>query len=163
MKIWLNIFIVPLLSVACCSNTGISQSQKSIEITKSEVSNTKNLEPNQGRRGAFRTVEGNKIIRTVDASQLPFTIGEEFTDENQQFIIVIKNVTKPTISAKINTVEKDRNLRINQIILPDGSSDGPFSKEMIFNKKKNGTYKIVIGKNLMADGKLVGKVSVTVK
>ena len=76
---------------------------------------------------------------------------------------MIKNVTKPTISVKINTVEKDRNLRINQIILPDGSTDGPFSKEMNYTKKKNGTYKIVIGKNLMAEGKLVGNVSVSVK
>ena len=82
-------------------------------------------------------------------------IRDRFTDENQQFVIVIKNVTKSTISAKINNVEKDRNLRINQIILPDGSSDGPFSKEMKYAKKKNGTYKIVIGKNLMAEGKLV--------
>ena len=74
-----------------------------------------------------------------------------------------KNVTKTTISAKINNVEKDRNLRINQIILPDGSSDAPFSKEMKYAKKKNGTYKIVIGKNLMAEGKLVGNVSVSVE
>ena len=48
----------------------------------------------QGRRGAFRTVEGNKIIRTVEASQLPFTIGEQFTDENQEFYhaAVVKNI-----------------------------------------------------------------------
>ena len=120
-------------------------------------------QPSQGRRGAMRTVEGNKIIRTVDASQLPFTIGEEFTDENQQFILVIKNFNKPTLSAKINTVEKGRNLRINQIILPDGSADGPFSREMKYTKKQSGTYKIVFGKNLMAEGKLAGNISVTVE
>jgi hypothetical protein len=71
-------------------------------------------------------VEGNKIIRTVDAFQLPFTIGEEFTNENQQFILVIKNVKKSSISVTISTNDKNRNLRINQIILPDNSSDGIF-------------------------------------
>jgi hypothetical protein len=91
------------------------------------------------------------------------TIGEEFTDENQQFILVIKNFNRPTLSAKINTVEKGRNLRINQIILPDGSADGPFSREMKYTKKQSGTYKIVFGKNLMAEGKLKGNISVTVE
>ena len=75
----------------------------------------------------------------------------------------IKNFNKPTLSAKINTVEKDRNLRINQIILPDGSADGPFSREMKYAKKQSGTYKIVFGKNLMAEGKLKGNISVTVE
>lgn len=163
MKIWINAFIVPLLSISYCSNNGISQSENSTKMTTSQISESIKTEPNQGRRGAFRTVEGNKIIRTFDASQLPFTIGEEITDEDQQFIILIKNVTKPTISAKINTIEKGRNLRINQVILPDGSSDGPFSKEMKLVSKKNGNYKIVIGKNLMAEGKLSGNISVTVK
>lgn len=163
MKMLVNVLLIPILGIACCSNNGISQNESQTAIAKTELAETKNPEPSQGRRGAFRTVEGNKIIRTVDASQLPFTIGEEFTNENQQFIIVIKNVTKPTISAKINTLEKGRNLRINQIILPDGSADGPFSKEMKYNKKKNGTYKIIFGKNLMADGKLTGNISVTVE
>lgn len=158
-----NILLVPILGIACCSNNGVSQTENKPITTKTEITEIKNPEPQQGRMGAFRTVEGNKIIRTVDASQLPFTIGEEFTNENQQFVIVIKNVTKPTISAKINTVEKGRNLRINQIVMPDNSTDGPFSKEMKFSKKKNGTYKIVIGKNLMTEGKLTGNISVTVE
>lgn len=167
MKMLVSTLFATFLSVACCSKSAIKQSEKVTETKSAKTEVVENISEKspvqQGRRGAMRTVEGNKIIRTVDASQLPFTIGEQFTDENQQFVIVIKNVTKSTISAKINTIEKDRNLRINQIILPDGSSDGPFSKEMKYTKKKNGTYKIVIGKNLMAEGKLVGNVSVSVE
>lgn len=167
MKMLVSTLFATFLSIACCSKSEVAQSENATETTsvKTEAveKNSEKSPVQQGRRGAMRTVEGNKIIRTVDASQLPFTIGEQFTDENQQFIIVINNVSKSTIFAKINTVEKDRNLRINQIILPDGSSDGPFSKEMKYSKKKNGTYKIVIGKNLMAEGKLVGNVSVTVQ
>jgi hypothetical protein len=108
-------------------------------------------------------VEGNKIIRTVDASQLPFTIGEEFTNEKQQFILVIKNVKKSSISATISTKDKNRNLRINQILLPDNSSDGPFSKTMKYKISKKGIYKIVVGKNLMAEGKLTGNFNLSVE
>lgn len=162
MKTVVFSFLAAFLCASCCSKSNISQMNE--DNSEPKQANIVAKEPKQqGRRGAFRTVEGNKIIRTVEASQLPFTIGERFTDENQEFVIVIKNVTNPTISVKINTVEKNRNLRINQIILPDGSSDGPFSKEMKYTKKKKGTYKIVIGKNLMAEGKLVGNVSVSVK
>ncbi len=162
MKILINVLWSSILGVSCCSNNGISQNANT-STTKTEIMENNSSQPSQGRRGAMRTIEGNKIIRTVDASQLPFTIGEEFTDENQQFILVIKNFNKPTLSAKINTVEKDRNLRINQIILPDGSADGPFSREMKYTKKQSGTYKIVFGKNLMAEVKLKGNISVTVE
>lgn len=162
MKILINVLWSSILGVSCCTNNGISQNSNTT-TTKTEIMENNSSQSSQGRRGAMRTVDGNKIIRTVDASQLPFTIGEEFTDENQQFILVIKNFNKPTLSAKINTVEKGRNLRINQIILPDGSADGPFSSEMKYTKKQSGTYKIVFGKNLMAEGKLTGNISVTVE
>ena len=162
MKILINVLWSSILGVSCCSNNGISQNTNTT-TTKTGIMENNSSQSSQGRKGAMRTVEGNKIIRTVDASQLPFTIGEEFTDENQQFILVIKNFNKPTLSAKINTVEKGRNLRINQIILPDGSADGPFSREMKYAKKQSGTYKIVFGKNLMVEGKLKGNISVTVE
>ena len=149
------IFKYFLLSVFSFASFALS------DTSKLERENS-TFEPFQ-RRGALRTVEGNKIIRTVDASQLPFTIGEEFTNENQQFILVIKNVKKSSISATISTNDKNRNIRINQIILPDNSSDGPFSKTMKFKTSKKGIYKIVVGKNLMAEGKLSGNFNLSVE
>ena len=83
--------------------------------------------------------------------------------ENQQFILVIKNVKKSSISATISTKDKNRNLRINQILLPDNSSDGPFSKTMKYKISKKGIYKIVVGKNLMAEGKLTGNFNLSVE
>lgn len=163
MRIFGFVFFVFTFCFTCCANKSASQHITPKKNSKTESISTKYSVPRQGRKGALRTVEGNKIIRTIDASVLPFTIGENLTEENQQFIIIIKNVTKPTIFAKINTVEKGRNLRINQIILPDGSTDGPFSKEMKYAKKKSGTYKIVIGKNSMTEGKFAGNISVTVE
>ena len=97
MKILINVLWSSILGVGCCTNNGISQNSNKT-TTKTEIMENNSSQPSQGRRGAMRTVEGNKIIRTVDASQLPFTIGEEFTDENQQFILVIKNFNKPTLS-----------------------------------------------------------------
>lgn len=147
--------LIPIISFVSCVNNNPQKSEVKAENKEMNIS--------QPRRGALRTVEGNKIIRTVDASQLPFTIGEEFTNENQQFILVIKNVKKSTISAKISTNDKGRNVRINQVIMPDNSTDGPFSNSINYKTSKKGTYKIVIGKNLMAEGQLSGNFSVSVE
>ena len=84
------IFKYFLLSVFSFASFALS------DTSKLERENS-NFEPFQ-RRGALRTVEGNKIIRTVDASQLPFTIGEEFTNENQQFILRISGARLVQVS-----------------------------------------------------------------
>lgn len=152
---FLKYLLLPICCFISCSASNTPKTETKTEVAKVKI-------PEQ-RRGAMRTVEGNKIIRTVDASQLPFSIGEEFTNENQQFILVIENVTKANISAEISTHDKGRNLRINQIILPDNSSDGPFMSKVNYKTSKKGTYKIVIGKNLMTEGKLAGSFSVSVK
>ena len=106
MKTLIVTLFAAFLGTACCSKSNALQADKDVEKVESKEIVAMKEPKQQGRRGAFRTVEGNKIIRTFDASQIPFTIGEEFTDENQQFVILIKNVTQPTLSAKINTVEK---------------------------------------------------------
>lgn len=151
----LKYILIPFIGFIGCVNSN----------PKKSVANAGNIEMkiSQPRRGAFRTVEGNKIIRTVDASQLPLNIGEEFTNENQQFVLVIKNVKKSSISAKISTNDKARNIRINQIIMPNNLTDGPFSNNLNYKTSKKGTYKIVIGKNSMADGQLTGNFSVSVE
>lgn len=151
---FLKYLIIPIISFASC----VSSSPKLVSDT--EVKEMNNFQP---RKGAFRTVEGNKIIRTVDASQLPFTIGEEITNENQQFVLVIRNVNKSNLSVEVYTNDNGRNIRINQIVKPDNSTDGPFTNKMNYKTSKKGTYKIVIGKNLMAQGKLSGNFSVLVR
>lgn len=54
-------------------------------------------------------------------------------------------------------------LRVSQIISPDGSADGPFSPETTFTAPGQGTYKFIIGANLMASEEpYTGSVVVTV-
>lgn len=48
------------------------------------------------------------------------------------------------------------NIRINQIEMPDGKFDGPFGREMRYEIKIPGVYKIIIGENMMAEGKWTG-------
>ena len=52
------------------------------------------------------------------------------------------------------------NIRFNQIIFPDKSSDGPFGMDLKIPLKQKGNHIIVIGPSLMADSPYWGKFQV---
>ena len=52
------------------------------------------------------------------------------------------------------------NIRFNQIIFPDKSSDGPFGMDLKIPLKQKGNHTIVIGPSLMADSPYWGKFQV---
>ena len=113
--------------------------------------------------GVMRKQEGNEIVREADASLLAFTIGEEFTKDNQRFILKIKNVNKPKLTVTVQSKETGMNIRVNQIKKPDGSMDGPFDKSVTYDTPQKGDYWIFIGHNQMTDGKRTGTFTVNVK
>ncbi|WP_292008714.1 hypothetical protein [Chryseobacterium sp.] len=115
------------------------------------------------RKGVMRNEKEGQIIRTADASQLPFTLGEEFTKDDQELVLKLTNYDQPEIKAKINTREKDFNIRFNQIKLPDGEYDGPFGRDLIHETSGKGEVWLIIGKSNMASGNTKGKFSVSVE
>jgi len=115
------------------------------------------------RTGVMREEKDRVIIRIADGEGLPFTIGEEFTEKHDQLILKIENYSKPEIKATINTQQKDFNIRFNQIQLPDGTTAGPFMREISYKIPKKGEVWMVIGKNNRAEGKTIGDFSVTVE
>ena len=52
------------------------------------------------------------------------------------------------------------NIRFNQIIFPDKTSDGPFGMDLKIQLKQKGNYILVIGHSLMADNPFLGKFKV---
>ena len=52
------------------------------------------------------------------------------------------------------------NIRFNQIIFPDNSSDGPFGMDLKIQLKQKGTHIVVIGPSLMADSPYWGEFKV---
>jgi len=64
---------------------------------------------------------------------------------------------KAIITAKLVPLDKELNIRFSQIILPDGTSDGPFGQELKYTLKQKGMHRFIVGSNLMADGKRKGE------
>ena len=99
--------------------------------------------------GVNRKLDDNEIIRTADGSMLPFTIGDEFKNEDQKFILKIKNIDKDDLKISVES-KKEMNIRINQIKKPDDSFDGPFGKTLDYKADQKGEYWIILGKSQMA-------------
>jgi hypothetical protein len=176
-----SLLLIPLIIVSCKKDPNISetQNQDSMVITeqpaaagktdsaalrmKDSIINNAPKTKEVLRTGVMRNEKDGQIIRTADAEQLPFTLGEEFTKDNQEFILKITGFDKPNIKANISTKEKDFNIRFNQIKLPNGDYDGPFGREISYDIKGKGEVWLIIGKSNMASGNTKGSFTVSVE
>ena len=111
----------------------------------------------------FRIIEGDKIIKTLNGDMLPLKISDEFTQEQQQMIIKIKNFKGTKIEGKVTSTNPQLNIRFNQIRMANGEFDGPFGEDLNYDIKEKGEIWLIIGKNLMASGENTGKFTVSLK
>ena len=58
--------------------------------------------------------------------------------------------------AALSSDDKNANIRISQVGLPDSTFDGPFGKDLHYKMKSPGNYKIIIGENMMAGDRWKG-------
>ena len=89
-----------------------------------------------------------------------FTV-EGFLDSIPSKIYVkFKNEDSGELEAKIVPTTGKGNVRFNQIIFPDKTSDGPFGMDLKIHLDQKGNYILVIGHSLMADNPFSGKFKV---
>ena len=169
--------LLPLLICSCTKKDTHSKmitkdsteipDQRSVEYpadSSKVVVLSSNDEPDKNEMAkTFRIIDGDRIIKTINANMIPLTISDEFTTDQQKLILKIKNFKGKKIVGKISAKNTDMNLRFNQIKFADGSFDGPFGRNISVEIPKPGEIWLIIGKNLMADGKLTGKFSVTLQ
>lgn len=176
-----SLLLIPLIIISCKKEanvaetpnkdsiivTEMTESQSKIDSVairkKDSMINNSPVTKEVLRTGVMRNTKKGQIIRTADASQLPFTLGEEFTKDGQELVLKITDYEKPDIKATITTKEKDFNIRFNQIKTPDGKYDGPFSRELTHSVSGKGEVWLIIGKSNMASGNEKGSFKVSVE
>jgi hypothetical protein len=93
-----------------------------------------------------------------------FYVGEGSLDSiHSRVYIIFKNKDLGALEARIIPTTGKGNIRFNQIIFPDKSSDGPFGMDLKILLKQKGDYILVIGHSLMADNPYWGKFKVQLK
>ncbi len=114
--------------------------------------------------GVMRSNEEGEIVRELDATMLPIKVGEEFTSDNQKLILKVANFSGKSINVNVKPEKTAMNIRVNQIILPDGTQDGPFGREVAnYQVSGKGVLQIIISKSSMASGTSKGHFTVEVE
>ena len=164
--------IVPLLLLSCQKNESITETslgQDSVLMAGNEMDSSTNgvvvldQEKLKSVTKAFRFIDGDIIIKIINADMIPLTIADEFTTDQQKYILKIKNFSETKINATINPGTADMNVRFNQIKYADGTFDGPFGLQIMQDINKSGEIWLIVGKNLMASGKPTGKFTISLQ
>ncbi|MDH6252178.1 hypothetical protein M2347_001905 [Chryseobacterium sp. H1D6B] len=176
-----SLFLIPLIIISCKKDPSVIETTNKDSMAVTELPASQSRVDSAAMRkkdsiinnapvtkevlstGVMRNVKKSQIIRTADASQLPFTFGEEFTKDDQELVLKITHFEKSNIKAVISTKEKDFNIRFNQIKLPNGEYDGPFGRELTYETSGNGEVWLIIGKSNMASGSTKGHFTVSVE
>ncbi len=67
------------------------------------------------------------------------------------------------VTVTLSTPADTGNIRINQIIMPDGEMDGPFGKTYTDSLHVPGTYQLIIAESLMAENPYTGEYHVAIE
>lgn len=67
------------------------------------------------------------------------------------------------LRANLSSEAADANVRISQIIMPDGSADGPFGREMEYELTQRGTYQLIVNENIMAGDPWAGQFTIDIE
>jgi len=70
--------------------------------------------------------------------------------------------TMGKLVGKIKVDTQPANIRFNQIVTPNGQSDGPFGQDIEYTLTQKGIYKLLIGHSLMAENAYVGHFQVSI-
>lgn len=76
---------------------------------------------------------------------------------NQHVTVPITISSGKDLFATLSSSDKNANIRISQIGLPDSTFDGPFGRQLDYKLKSPGNYKIIIGEDMMAGDRWTGE------
>jgi len=103
------------------------------------------------------------IAVTVPAATLPVKFSKTIVSETQSIHLTVTDMDTGLLNVSINHSKPDANLRISQVVMPDGSTDGPFGHQISFDARQKGDYKFIISKSNMASGSQVGDVEISIE
>lgn len=174
------LFLIPVVLFSCKKEPAVAETvPQSDSVVSSEMKPEKPIDSaairdsiithsKAGKKvlneGVMREQSGQEIVREADAGALPFSIGDEFTTDQQSLVIKIKNFKNSSVSASVVPKNKDMNVRINQIKSPNGAFDGPFGRDVSdYKVAGKGELWLIVGKSNMASGNPKGSFTVNIE
>lgn len=134
-KIILLAIFVTLIGFACSG----SQKEKAVTetATNNEVKSEEIVMPSDSGVVKINVTDGKGSVRIQKM-------------EDQTIYIEFPSNGYKKVSGWLSSPDSLANIRFSQIIMPDGTMDGPFGREMDYELLKEGIYRISIHENMMA-------------
>lgn len=103
---------------------------------------------------------GDTIAMSFKNDENIFSAEGHLDSLNSKVYVQFKNEDLGELNAQIVPEAGKGNIRFNQIIFPDKTSDGPFGMDLKIPIKQKGIHVLVIGHSLMADNPYYGNFKV---
>lgn len=148
-------YLILLLSILV-----FSCQQKETKKTAVETSDTIFTKKNkEEKKEENKQINDTIFMRFANEKGL-YTAEGSLDSIHSKVYVKFKNEDLGELNAKIIPSTGKGNIRFNQIIFPDKSSDGPFGMDLKIQLKQKGNHVLVIGHSLMADNPFWGKFEV---
>jgi len=132
----------PKTIVGETSESDVTEAKKEVPTYKQDGDTIQLLSENE--KGIF-TAEGN-----IDSL-------------HPRIYVKFDNGTATHVMASVKPVARLGNIRFNQIVFPDKTSDGPFGQDLKLDLNQKGEHTLVIGHSMMAEDPYNGKFDVTLQ
>lgn len=172
-------YVVSILIVSCQKEPEIPVSkpiafdQKTyVDSLKTERANQKKkkTQPSITQKNSVKSSENkasDNAISSTDTIKLTITYGKAKMDTlkkpGQRIVFEFNSDTAKKLNLKLSSKDSTSNLRITQIYNPEGVSDGPFGKELLYPIDKKGIYRVVVSENKMGGDPWGGRFQFEVK
>ena len=143
----LLIFVPLLITIFSCNESGKNEPTKNIQADSVSSMET------SAKKDTLTSFQENKLLQPGSDT---FIVQLHLDGIKDKKIIPITIKSGNELFAVIHKADKKANIRINQIEMPDSTFDGPFGDSLHYKLKMPGAYKIIVGQNLMAEGKPSG-------
>ncbi|WP_035652235.1 hypothetical protein [Flavobacterium sp. ASV13] len=130
--------------------------QKEIKNNSAKVQDTITIQKN---RKENKQIDDTIFMNFKNAKGL-YTAEGQLDSIHPRVFIKFKNEILGELNGKIILATDNGNIRFNQIIFPDNSSDGPFGKDLQIQLTQKGNHIIIVGHSQMADNPYWGKFKV---
>lgn len=157
-KTGIKTFLIVLVTIFWfCNNTSQNNLKKDSMAAINHSINT--------QKDSIRNSEVNDSVIQIrfPADSISTSVIGKMKGMNHPISVYVDVKQGRQFTASISSEDSTANVRINQLITPDGKADGPFGKELKFAIHQQGTYKLLIGENLMQGDEWKGKFKLTVK
>ncbi|MDR7370228.1 hypothetical protein [Flavobacterium aquidurense] len=151
-------YIMLLISIFFLSCQQKENKKPSVEVSDSVATN-KNIGESQQKKEENKQIGDTILMNYMDEKGL-FIAEGSLDSLHSKVYIKVKNEYSGKLKAQIIPATGKGNIRFNQIIFPDQSSDGPFGMEINIPLKQKGNHILIVGHSLMADNPYWGKFTI---